>query len=117
MTGYYRVNYDIENWEKLMHSLNSSEDYNNIHVLNRAQIIDDAFYFFLQRNITFDLFWNLTNFVTRDTNFVTWYPMIKVFESLICIYPFEHGKTITVGNERFPQKRVTYYKLNNTYYN
>nr|XP_012232966.1 PREDICTED: aminopeptidase N-like isoform X1 [Linepithema humile] len=93
-TGYYRVYYDFENWIKLENYLNS-ENYAKIHILNRAQIIDDAFYFFLQRELGYNLFWNLTKFVTRDANFVTWYPMIKVFESFACLYPLGYGYKIT----------------------
>ncbi|XP_067213995.1 aminopeptidase N-like isoform X2 [Linepithema humile] len=93
-TGYYRVHYDIENWKKLKSYLNS-KNYAKIHILNRAQIIDDAFYFFLQRQLSYNLFWNLTRFVTRDANFVTWYPMIKVLESFACLYPLEYGLKVT----------------------
>ena len=39
-TGYYRVNYDKQNWELIIKQLN--EDHTKIHVINRAQIIDDA---------------------------------------------------------------------------
>lgn len=42
LSGYYRVNYDPENWKKLFRVLNSSEEYENIHKYNRAQIIDDC---------------------------------------------------------------------------
>ncbi|XP_067217254.1 glutamyl aminopeptidase-like isoform X1 [Linepithema humile] len=69
--GYYRVNYDFKNWKRLMDYLNS-ENYTKIHVLNRAQIIDDAFYFLLQRQFDYDDFWHLTSFLLRDINFVTW---------------------------------------------
>jgi len=96
MTGYYRVNYNLENWHKLTHYLNS-ENYTNIHVLNRAQIIDDAFYFFLQGQFCDDDFWNFTYFVQRDTNFVTWYPMIKAFEYLSCILPLDYSKSVAVS--------------------
>ncbi|TRY88000.1 hypothetical protein DNTS_007026 [Danionella cerebrum] len=41
MTGYYRVNYDTENWERLLNQL--SENHQVIPVINRAQIVDDAF--------------------------------------------------------------------------
>ncbi|XP_011630808.1 aminopeptidase N-like [Pogonomyrmex barbatus] len=40
--GCYRVNYDIINWQKIANYLNSNE-YTKIHVLNRAQIIDDSY--------------------------------------------------------------------------
>nr|CAD7423005.1 unnamed protein product [Timema monikensis] len=40
--GFYRVNYDAQNWALLANYLNS-ESFTNIHVLNRAQLLDDAF--------------------------------------------------------------------------
>ncbi|XP_069952144.1 aminopeptidase N isoform X2 [Cherax quadricarinatus] len=39
-TGFYKVNYDDDNWNLLIKQLNS--DHKVIHVINRAQIIDDA---------------------------------------------------------------------------
>nr|XP_027218922.1 aminopeptidase N-like [Penaeus vannamei] len=39
-TGYYRVNYDDRNWGLLIQQL--KDDHKVIHVINRAQIIDDA---------------------------------------------------------------------------
>ncbi|XP_067214005.1 aminopeptidase N-like isoform X2 [Linepithema humile] len=94
-TGYYRVHYDVENWQKLLRYLNS-ENYSKMHILYRAKIIDDAFYFFLKKELSYDLFWNLTRFVIQDANFVTWYPMIKVFEFFACLYPLEYGYGFTI---------------------
>lgn len=39
-TGFYRVNYDAENWQALAMQL--ATDHLRISVQNRAQIIDDA---------------------------------------------------------------------------
>jgi len=36
--------YNYENWRRIARYLNSP-NYKNVHVLNHAQIIDDAFYF------------------------------------------------------------------------
>ncbi|RXM91483.1 Aminopeptidase N [Acipenser ruthenus] len=40
-TGYYRVNYDTENWNRLLQQL--QDNFTEIPVINRAQLIDDAF--------------------------------------------------------------------------
>ncbi|XP_063046027.1 aminopeptidase N-like [Engraulis encrasicolus] len=41
MSGYYRVNYDAHNWERLLNQLHT--DHQVIPKINRARIIDDAF--------------------------------------------------------------------------
>ncbi|XP_072754641.1 aminopeptidase N-like [Anoplolepis gracilipes] len=86
-TGYYRVNYDSENWQKIAEYLNSRE-YTKIHVLNRAKIIDDAFYFMINGQLNSFLFWNLTSYLGQETNYIAWYPMIKAFEHMSSIFPF-----------------------------
>ncbi|EFN66070.1 Aminopeptidase N, partial [Camponotus floridanus] len=78
-TGYYRVNYDTENWRKIALYLNS-EEYRNIHVLNRAQIIDDAFHFVIEQKLEFSVFWELAIYLQKEKDCMTWYPMIKTFE-------------------------------------
>lgn len=41
VSGYFRVNYNQENWDQLLQQL--SNNHQAIPVINRAQIIDDAF--------------------------------------------------------------------------
>ncbi|KYQ58025.1 Aminopeptidase N [Trachymyrmex zeteki] len=73
-TGYYRVSYDIKNWEKISNYLNS-EKYTNIHVLNRAQIIDDLFSF-MDGRISGFVFVNLIRYLQREVDYVAWYPLL-----------------------------------------
>ncbi|XP_071579424.1 aminopeptidase N-like [Temnothorax nylanderi] len=84
--GYYRVNYDAENWRKIACYLNS-ENYKNIHVVNRAQIIDDAFYFTMTSQLNASIFWELTRYLQQETEYAAWYPMIKVLERISYIFP------------------------------
>ncbi|XP_029155582.1 aminopeptidase N-like [Nylanderia fulva] len=82
--GYYRVYYDYENWQKIANYLNSP-NYSNIHVLNRAQIIDDAFYFMIRKEppkLSPAIFWNLTNYLSQEKEYIAWYPMIKAIERM-----------------------------------
>jgi len=99
-TGYYRVNYDNDNWQKLMRYLNSME-YLNIHVLNRAQIIDDAYYFLSRTNkLDFEFFKNLTNYLSKERDYVAWYPMFKILEEISGFFPFSRGAEVKVNNKR-----------------
>ncbi|KYM78422.1 Aminopeptidase N [Atta colombica] len=73
-TGYYRVNYDIKNWEKISNYLNSV-DFTNIHVLNRVQIIDDLFDF-VDGRISGFVFINLIKYLQQEVDYVAWYPLL-----------------------------------------
>ncbi|KYQ50501.1 Aminopeptidase N [Trachymyrmex zeteki] len=87
-TGYYRVNYELTMWQRIAYYLNSN-NYKNIHVLNRAQILDDAFYLAIEeKSINLSTFWDLSNYLSRETDYVAWYPMIKAFEYLSIFIPF-----------------------------
>ena len=72
--GYFQINYDPINWQKISNYLDS-ENYIKIHVLNRAQIINDAFHFMIARKLDSSLFWNLTTYLKREEDYVAWYPI------------------------------------------
>ncbi|XP_067209696.1 aminopeptidase Ey-like isoform X2 [Linepithema humile] len=86
--GYYRVNYDEDNWQKLKHYL-YFVNHTHISLYNRAQIVDDAFHFMIMRQLNFDLFWDVTSFLLRDTDYGVWYPMIKAVEYMACMWAFK----------------------------
>ncbi len=50
-TGFYRVNYDAENWQLLSDLL--MKDHSSIHELNRAQILDDSLNLVIMGSLTF----------------------------------------------------------------
>ncbi|KAG5346782.1 AMPN Aminopeptidase, partial [Acromyrmex charruanus] len=100
-TGYYRVNYDLTMWQRIISYLNS-DNYKNIHVLNRAQILDDAFYFAIEeKSLNLSTFWNLSHYLSRETDYVAWYPMIKAFEYLSIFIPFSE-----IGLEVYKMHRI-----------
>lgn len=94
-TGYYRVKYDTKNWQLIADYLHS-EKYKNIHVLNRAQLIDDAYHFMMTKQIDSDIFFNLTSYLSRETDYVAWYPMIKIFEYLSGFLPYRKSIPLKV---------------------
>ncbi|TGZ37501.1 Aminopeptidase N [Temnothorax longispinosus] len=93
--GYYRVNYDDKSWTRIARFL-SSENYAEIHVLNRAQIIDDAFHFMMSGKINSSIFWELTSYLSQETDYVAWYPMLKVIERMSYIYPFPESQQFKI---------------------
>ncbi|XP_061100577.1 aminopeptidase N-like [Conger conger] len=70
MTGYYRVNYDSDNWEHLLNQLNS--DHQSIPVINRAQIVDDAFNLARAKIINITLALRTTVYLSQEREFMPW---------------------------------------------
>jgi len=90
-------------WRRIIRYLNS-EDYVNIHVLNRAQIIDDLFYFAMEKKSNLSLFWELKKYLSRETDYVAWYPVIKVFEYLSTFISFSEYKLEVSCSDKFRQR-------------
>nr|XP_012228239.1 PREDICTED: aminopeptidase N-like isoform X2 [Linepithema humile] len=88
--GYYRVLYDVENWRRIGWFLETNGS--RIHVLNRAQLIDDAFYSLLKKKLDLIYFLDLTKFLARDVDYVAWYPMFKALEHMSRIFAFYSQK-------------------------
>ncbi|XP_029666239.1 aminopeptidase N-like [Formica exsecta] len=100
--GYYRINYDTRYWQKIALYLNS-ENYRKIHVLNRAQIIDDAFHFMLLHKLKAPIFWELTKYLSQEIDYIAWYPMFKAIQYISNSFTYlEMGEYPTkVNNDRF----------------
>ncbi|KAG5317767.1 AMPN Aminopeptidase, partial [Pseudoatta argentina] len=86
--GYYRVNYDKTTLGQISEYL-ISDDINKIHVLNRAQIIDDAFYFFIKKETDLNVFLALTKYLQQETDFIAWYPMFKGLEYMSTFFHYQ----------------------------
>ncbi|XP_024890926.1 aminopeptidase M1-like [Temnothorax curvispinosus] len=90
--GYYRISYENKNLHQIAHYLNS-EEYEHISVINRAKIIDDVFHFMIARQLNISMFWKLTTYLRQETDYVAWYPMIKMFEYVSNVIPFDTNAT------------------------
>ncbi|XP_017888729.1 aminopeptidase N-like [Ceratina calcarata] len=74
--GYYRVNYDVENWELLIKELNMGND-TKIHVLNRAQMIDDAFNLARVNSLNYTVALNVALYLTHEADYMPWQPAFR----------------------------------------
>ena len=74
-TGYYRVNYDQENWQLIREALDSN--HTSIHRVNRAQILNDAFRLAEIGVLNYSVALNLTNYLQKETDFVPWYAALN----------------------------------------
>ncbi|XP_040349594.1 aminopeptidase N [Herpailurus yagouaroundi] len=70
VTGYYLVNYDNENWKKIQTQLQT--DLSVIPVINRAQVIHDAFNLASAQKVPVTLALNNTLFLIRETEYMPW---------------------------------------------
>ncbi|CAK9804067.1 Aminopeptidase N [Anthophora plagiata] len=69
--GYYRVNYDEENWKLLTEYLKSSE-YKNLHVLNRAQLIDDSLNLARANRLNYTVALSLSLYLENEVDYIPW---------------------------------------------
>ncbi|NWU68282.1 AMPN Aminopeptidase, partial [Pterocles burchelli] len=70
VSGYFRVNYNQENWDQLLAQL--ATNHQVIPVINRGQIIDDAFNLARAKYVNVTLALSTTRFLSRETEYVPW---------------------------------------------
>ena len=66
----FRVNYDKRNWELLARQL--VRDHSAIHVINRAQILDDAFNLAKSGMLDYEVALSLTAYLGHETEYIPW---------------------------------------------
>ncbi|KAJ8733116.1 hypothetical protein PYW08_001414 [Mythimna loreyi] len=69
-TGYYRVNYDTRNWAALATALNNSHEV--IHLLNRAQLIDDAFNLARNGRLGYEYAFRISSYLVKEKDYIPW---------------------------------------------
>ncbi|KAJ8035811.1 Aminopeptidase N [Holothuria leucospilota] len=75
--NYYRVNYDLENWERLAQQL--QDDKNVIPNENRAALIDDAFNLARGGRLSYDTALSLTLYLENELEYIPWEATLTVF--------------------------------------
>lgn len=76
-TGFYRVNYDPRNWALITGAL--LKNHTSIHVLNRAQLMDDAYHLMTVNRLPVNVFLNLLKYMVKEDEYAPW----KTFESVL----------------------------------
>jgi aminopeptidase N len=69
--GFYRVNYDLDNWNLLIGALHGP-NYTDIHHLNRASLLDDALNLARGGHITDDVAMDVLFYLKQETDFIPW---------------------------------------------
>lgn len=83
--GYYRVNYDQRNWNLIAGQLlNNVEE---VPVINRAQLIDDAFNLARSGRLDYSVALNLSRYLRKETELIPWKSAstaLKFLDAMLC---------------------------------
>ncbi|XP_020811808.1 aminopeptidase N-like [Drosophila serrata] len=71
LTAPYKVNYDAQNWKLLIRTLNS-KDFESIHLVNRAQLIDDIFTFAWTGEQDYETALGVIGYLQRERELLPW---------------------------------------------
>ncbi|XP_065336916.1 aminopeptidase Ey-like [Cloeon dipterum] len=107
LIGFYRVNYDVRNWEMLTQAL-SADGFSQIHVINRAQIIDDSLALARANHLAYSTALDTTNYLDSETEYLPW---ASAFDALAYIND-------RLNSEAEPKNQFETYlknRLKNTY--
>lgn len=101
MTGYYRVNYDTKNW-MIISAFLQFENFSIIPAVSRAQLINDVYYFTLNRELNnFHIFYSITKYLAKETDYIAWYPMFNIFSYMSTYFELPQADAITVSKNTF----------------
>ncbi|KAM9817543.1 aminopeptidase N-like [Neosynchiropus ocellatus] len=81
VSGYFRVNYDLDNWHRLIAVLN--RNHRALPIINRAQIIDDAFNLARAKMVSATLALRTTAYLTEERDFIPWESALANLEHYI----------------------------------
>ena len=82
-TGYYRVNYDVENWNRIEEILKNN--ITAIHPVNRATVLSDAFFLAKAELESYNLPLQMVDFLHNEYDFVPLMTAIFIWEELLKI--------------------------------
>ncbi|NWI98005.1 AMPN Aminopeptidase, partial [Pitta sordida] len=126
VSGYFRVNYNQENWDQLLNQL--STNHQVLPLINRAQIIDDAFNLARAKYVNVTLALGTTRFLSKETEYMPWQAALKNFHYFQLMFDrsevfgpmtkyiqkqvtplFNHFKEITLNWEKVPDGLMDQY--------
>lgn len=107
--GYYRVNYDDRNWELITNAL--INNYASVHRLNRAQLIDDAYWLARSGRLDTEILMKLLTYLKDEMEYAPWMAANNVLS-------YFHGKLRgTAGYDDFAVKfSIIFICLLNNYF-
>uniref|UniRef100_A0A669B8U1 Aminopeptidase n=1 Tax=Oreochromis niloticus TaxID=8128 RepID=A0A669B8U1_ORENI len=123
MKGFYRVNYDSENWDRILTKL--STQHQDIPVINRAQIIDDAFNLARAKIVSTTLALSTTRFLNTELEYMPWQTATRNLDYFVLMFDrsevygpmqgyinkkvtplFKHFEELTANWTKIPEKHT-----------
>ncbi|KAK6617709.1 hypothetical protein RUM44_005297 [Polyplax serrata] len=105
--GYYRVNYEKNNWLALAKALNK-KDHSKIHENNRAQIINDVFSLarsVYKNYVDYDTALSVSQYLTKEKSYIVWRTALDAFEFLYS--KLSHDAAQLQAFKKFAMKLLT----------
>ncbi|XP_056268750.1 aminopeptidase N-like isoform X2 [Pseudoliparis swirei] len=84
VAGYFRVNYDLDNWDRLLSLLNTNHQ--ALSIINRAQIIDDAFNLARAKIINTTLALTTTKYLSKERDYIPWESALRNLDYYILMF-------------------------------
>ncbi|XP_077977919.1 aminopeptidase N-like [Glandiceps talaboti] len=101
-TGFYRVNYDTANWEKLAAQL--LENHSIFTTTNRAGLIEDSFNLGHAHQLSQTIAWKVTQYLSKDMEYNPWNTVI---DNIGYTRDMLKGKSTYGDMERYVRTLVT----------
>ncbi|XP_055325495.1 uncharacterized protein LOC129579438 [Sitodiplosis mosellana] len=89
-TGYYRVNYDDASWKAIDKVLHDSHE--TIHVLNRAQLVDDALNLARASQLNYTQALHTIHYLKNETDYVPWLSAFNNFDFILARFKSDDAK-------------------------
>ena len=105
-SGFYRVNYDNENWNLLIAQLNS-DAYEIIDDISRAQLIDDSFSLGRAEIISQTIFLNVVKYLKREISGIPFEAAVEGFNYIDNMLSVDY-----IASESFKVFRFKFFLIN-----
>lgn len=99
-SGFYRVNYDTQNWQNLIKQLNT--DHKVISAVDRATLISDAWALTRAKLIKPEIFVSLIDYMDKENSYIPWIAFSKIFDEFY--YLSQESEEMPIYLNYFQQK-------------
>ncbi|XP_071747225.1 thyrotropin-releasing hormone-degrading ectoenzyme isoform X2 [Lepeophtheirus salmonis] len=112
-TGYYRINYNEENWKRITLYLRSN--YTRIYKYNRVQLIDDSFSLAIAGYISYLVPFKITTYLPNEDEALIWLTFFQKLSDITSnIFSMEIQDKIKIYLRNITQKLFDKYEKENS---